>query len=89
METAISFEQDFGQVRINPTIQDRVNEMKIRHAEARADRNAKMLLEATLEVSRLHGELTRVKNMLKHVNELRLKETCFPRLLMLPAPENA
>jgi len=81
METAVTFDNAFGHVRVNPTINDRVLEMRLRHAEDRADRNAKMLLESETELARVRGELVRLtganQNLLLRIHTLTVGNPCL------------
>lgn len=79
---------DYGEIRITPNIQDRVNQHKRMAAEREADENLKIALQAIQENAQLRAENAR----LQAANQRLLRESramfAGARLLVpaLPAP---
>lgn len=77
---------DFGDIRITPNIQDRINEMRRRKAEERADRNERIAMEAHRATRCAQAEANRCR-------EANIALLCqlhaalgWPRRTLLPAP---
>ena len=87
MHTALSFDSDYGQIRIIPNVSDKVNRMKLRQAEERADNNLQIAVEATQENSRLRIELLRLTRANQELLVRMHKMSAGCLLLMLPATE--
>lgn len=80
-------ECEFDHIVVNPTIQHRVDRMRRRQAEERANRDAAIAIEAVQDRHKYRAENMR----LKAANTTLLQQVHaalgWPRRLMLPAPE--
>lgn len=78
--------EDYGHIRITPTVADRVN----RHRRAKAEREAESHLSVALQTIRenaeLRAELSRVKAASGQVMAEAWAVAGYPKRAMLPAP---
>lgn len=82
-----SNEYDFGQIRISPNIQDRINQMHRQRAEEQAERQSRIAMGAHREKMRAQAEAERYR--MANVALLGQLHAAmgWPKRLMLPAPE--
>lgn len=86
IETAGNTDFDFGSIRITPNVQDRINEMRRRQAEERADRSSRIAMEARRD--KMHAQAEAERYRLANANLLCQLHAAmgWPRRAMLPAP---
>lgn len=86
IETACN-DFDYGEIRITPNIQDRINAMHRRHAENRADRCTRIAMDASREKIRAQVEAERYRRANIALLQQLHAATGWPRRAMLPMPE--
>lgn len=79
-------EFDYGNIRITPNIQDRVNEMKRRRAEEDADRQQRIALTAHQLMKSAHQERDRLAKANSELQLMLHAAMGWPVRVMLPAP---
>lgn len=86
IETAGKSPFDFGEIRITPNVQDRINEMRRRQAEESADRNRRIAMEARRAQTIAQAEAMRLRQA--NIQLLGQLHTAmgWPVRIQLPAP---
>ena len=79
---------DLGEIRINPTIQDRINWMHRQRAEEKAERNERIAIESRKALNRMASENEMLKAALRDMTARWVEAIGWPSRAMLPAPES-
>lgn len=79
--------EDYGHIRITPTVADRVNRHRRAKAEREAESNLSVALQTIRENAELRAELVRTRAATGKVMAEVWAAAGYPRRLALPVPE--